>query len=621
MPKQPTASAEHFRPDMPETPGPGRRHFLRRCALLLPLLSACATQYRPSNATTALPPHPRLLATQQDWQSLAERQRRDPDLAKWVAAILARARGDLAKPAVERRLEGRRLLGVSREFLRRSLFWAFAWRLTGERVFVERAQREMLVVAAFTDWNPAHFLDVAEMTTGLAIAYDWLYTELSPTARMTIRHALIDKGIAQARHGHKTFKSTHNWGQVCIGGMVLGALAVAEDAPELAADLLAAAQRDAPIALAAYRPDGVYPEGPGYWVYGTSYEALLIAALRSALGTDWGLMATPGLSESALFYAQSIGPTGRYFNFADCGEEDALPVALVYLARERRQPALLATQRERIRRNKGLTERFAPLSALWWPDTAGGHAPPLAYTGQGIQPLAIWRTAWDDAQALWFGIKGGGAHSNHGHMDAGSFVLDWGGVRWAKDLGMQDYHSLESRGIDLWNMKQGSPRWQVFRLGSAAHNTLTLDGQAHSATGMATLTMAEPRTARIDLSAVLGVPAQRTARFADNAVTLDDTVDAVPGRMVRWAMCTEAEIQIEGSMARLSLGGQQLLVQFSGTPVTLAVLDISQPRRDFDHPNPNTRQLIAVAPVPADGQWRLSARLTRTAQSDASADS
>lgn len=169
-------------------------------------------------------------------------------------------------------------------------------------------------------------------------------------------------------------------------------------------------------------------------------------------------------------------------------------------------------------------------------------------------------------------------------------------------------------------MKPGSPRWQVFRPGSAAHNTLTLDGQAHSATGMATLTMAELRTARIDLSAVLGVSAQRTARFADNAVTLDDTVDAEPGRMVRWAMCTEAEIQIEGSMARLSPAASNS-VHFSGTPVALSVLDINRPRRDFDHPNPNTRQLIAVAPVPADRQWRLSSASTRTAQSDVSVHS
>jgi hypothetical protein len=37
----------------------------------------------------------------------------------------------------------------------------------------------MLAAAAFSDWNPSHFLDVAEMTAALAIGYDWLYEEVS----------------------------------------------------------------------------------------------------------------------------------------------------------------------------------------------------------------------------------------------------------------------------------------------------------------------------------------------------------------------------------------------------------------------------------------------------------
>ena len=590
---------------------PARRRFLSACALS-PLLAACAAPNRVVAGSASSAAHPRLLVTEAEWASLPARQRRDPDVARLTAGILARARSDLAKPPVEHRLQGRRLLGVSREFLRRSLFWSFAWRITGERVYLERAQKEMLAVAAFPDWNPAHFLDVAEMTAGLAIGYDWLYTELSPAVRTTLRRALVDKGIAQARHGHKTFKATHNWGQVCIGGMVLGALAVAEDEPELAADVLAAARRDAPIALAAYGPDGVYPEGPSYWVYGTAYEVLLIAALRTGLGTDWGLMAAPGLLESAEFYAQSIGPSGQHFNFADGGETGGLPVALVHLARERRQPKLLAAQRERIRRNRGLTDRFAPLCALWWPaETDAERELPLQFIGQGKQPLAIWRAAWDDPLALWFGIKGGGANANHGHMDAGSFVLEWGGVRWAKDLGAQDYDSLERLGLDLWSMKPDSPRWQVFRLGSEAHNTLTLDGQPHSATGMATLTQLDARCVEIDLGPVLGVPARRVARFSDAAVDIEDHIDVAPGRRVRWAMATEAELRLSATTAQLAFGQQRLRLDFSGTPVTLSSLDISLPRRSYDHPNPGTRQLIATAVAPADGRVRLTVRFRR----------
>ena len=53
----------------------------------------------------------------------------------------------------------------------------------------------MMAVSRFIDWNPAHFLDVTEMTMGMAIGYDWLFDDLSPDARKNIRDAILNKGI------------------------------------------------------------------------------------------------------------------------------------------------------------------------------------------------------------------------------------------------------------------------------------------------------------------------------------------------------------------------------------------------------------------------------------------
>lgn len=586
------------------------------------LLTACTHQAhvpaaRPAiNTSTTLPDHPRLIATATDWQTLAKHRAADPDLDRLVELLLERARTDLKRDPVERKLTGRRLLDVSREFIRRSLLWSFAYRVTNDRVFLERARREMLTVAAFPDWNPRHYLDVAEMSAGLAISYDWLYQDLSSEDRSTLRRALIDKGIAQARKGHKTFTMTNNWGQVCIGGMVLGALAVEEDEPELARDLLAAARKNAFTALDAYKPDGVYPEGPGYWSYGTTYETLLIAALRSSLNTEWGLLDAPGLKRSAEFFAHAVSPIGRQFNFADGNEGQEIGTPLFYLARELRQPALIDAKRQMIRNKQGLSERYAPLIALWWPDAAKAQPVPLHFSGQGPQPVAIWRSSWTDPNALYFAIKGGGAAHNHAHMDGGSFVLDLDGVRWAKDLGMQDYNSLESRGIDLWNMKQASPRWQVFRLSNAAHNTLSLDDSLHNAAGMATLRMLDAQEAQLDLSPLF-LPGQlsqatRTARVEGQRVSLSDVISgARPGSEIRWAMTTEAAITLNGNEATLSRAGKTLHVRFTGAPLTLEVVDISKPRADFDAANPNTRQLVAHTRTGADGTGRLNVQFSR----------
>jgi hypothetical protein len=557
--------------------------------------------------------HPRLLVGAAEWASLAARRRADPDLDRFATLLLDRARRDLNQPQLERKLDGRRLLGVSREFIRRVLQWSFAFRTTGDVAFLDRARREMLAVSAFPDWNPSHYLDVAEMTAGMAIGYDWLFDDLPADARANIRQAIVGNGIAQARQGHPTFRWTNNWNQVCIGGMVLGALAVRNDEPELARDVLAAAQKNVLVGLGAYAPDGVYPEGPSYWSYGTTYSTLLVAALRSLGMADWGVLAAPGFARSAAFYAHSIGPSAKHFNFGDGNEGQELPSPIVFLARELRQPALLAAKREMIRRNQGVAERFAPLSVLWWPEEESAAPQPLSFAGQGPQPVAIWRTSWTDPNALWFAVKGGGAAHNHGHMDAGSFVLDMDGLRWAKDLGMQDYLSLESRGVDLWNMRQNSVRWKVFRLGSDAHNTLAVSGQPHSATAMAGLRMAGDGEALIDLGQVLGVrQATRRARFSGDAVELEDRIEgAPPGRDIRWAMCTEADIRIEGTTAILSQRGKSLHARFDGAAIRLEIQDISAPRSDIDHPNPNTRQLVAVAAPGADASWRLGVRFSR----------
>jgi oligo-alginate lyase len=588
-----------------------RRDFVAALASLavLPTAFGCTAVASAGSASG----HPRLLVSLAEWSSLAGRRAADTDLNRFVTLMLDRARRDLNQPQLERKLDGRRLLGVSREFIRRVLEWSFAYRTTGEAAFLDRARREMLAVAAFTDWNPSHYLDVAEMTAGLAIGYDWLFNELPADERTKIRQAIVDKGIGQARYGHRTFRLKNNWSQVCIGGMVLGALAVQEDEPNLARDLLAAAQKDAFVGLDAYGPDGVYPEGPGYWSYGTTYSVLLVAALRNIAATDWGVLAAPGFARSAEFYAHSIGPSAKHFNFSDGSEGQELPAPIVYLARELNQPGLLTTKREMIRKNQGVWERFAPLSILWWPTTESSTPPPLTFSGQGPQPVAIWRTSWTDPSALWFAVKGGGAGHNHGHMDAGSFVLDMDGLRWAKDLGMQDYLSLESRGIDLWNMRQNSTRWKVFRLGSDAHNTLTVSGQPHSASAMAGLKMLSDHEALIDLAQVLGLRrATRRVRFFSDAVEIEDHVDgATPGREIRWAMCTEAEILIADKTAILTQKDKTLRAHFAGDAARLEIRDISVPRSDIDHPNPNTRQLIATAAASADTSWRLSVRFSR----------
>ena len=67
-------------------------------------------------------------------------------------------------------------------------------------------------------------------------------------------------------------------------------------------------------------------------------------------------------------------------------------------------------------------------------------------------------------------------------MDAGSFVYESDGVRWAIDLPQDSYLRIETAGVDLWNQNDGSERWNLLRQNNKYHNTLTVNDKNHLAT-------------------------------------------------------------------------------------------------------------------------------------------
>ncbi|MBS0664390.1 MAG: heparinase II/III family protein [Verrucomicrobia bacterium] len=582
--------------------------------------------------------HPRLLATAADWAEVRARIAADPAAAALHLGVMRAAQAILDEPVARRELLGRRLLGVSRRVLGRILDLGYAWRMTGDAAFARRAEAEMRAAADFSDWNPSHFLDVGEMTAALAIGYDWTEDALAPESRAAIKRAIIAKGLRpgldpKAEHNW-WHVAENNWNQVCWGGLTLGALTIAEDDPALARQVLALARANLAHGLAPYAPDGIYPEGPGYWSYGTSFQVMLDAALTTALGDDWGLAAAPGFLASAGVFVQTIGPTGRCYNFSDGGELPGFQPALCWFARQTGDAGLLAPN-DRVLHDPAagigaaVADRLAVLALLWWPDKPAAATPrlPLRWSGDGPNPLAVFRESWTDPRSLYLALKGGAAVVNHGHMDAGSFVLEADGVRWAVDLGAQDYYSLESKHVDLWNKAQDSQRWDVYRIGPFTHNTLTIDGQRHRVEGRARLIdfsadAADPR-AVLDLTPVFAGAAAYVHRgfrvLPDRRVLVQDELRGLtPGARVRWAMATRAEVSCTGGTATLRQEGQTLQVQLLDSPAADFTAAPADPPADgFNAPNPGVSLLTATFTATADGSLRVAVVLAPGARAGA----
>jgi hypothetical protein len=570
--------------------------------------------------------HPRLLLDRAGELRLKARLATEPLLAAVHEAVMAEATRLLDQPPVQRVLIGRRLLDKSRTCLSRVLHLGYAWRMSGEARHLERAKAELLAAAAFTDWNPSHFLDVAEMTAALAIGYDWLHAGLDEATRATLRTAIVAKGLEPSfgRPAESWWIMTNNnWNQVCHAGMVLGALALDDaDTPRRAA-ILARAVNNLPRSMDVLAPDGAYPEGAGYWGYGITFNVLLIAALESALGTDFALAERAGFLPTADYQLHVCGPSGRYFNYADCGSVASVQPAMFWFAARRKQPYLLWNELNQlavlVERQKTAhplpADRLQPLLLAWASELpAQRPAPPaLSWAGKGPMPVAFHRSAWT-TDATYVGLKGGSPSVNHAHMDVGSFVVDADGLRWAEDLGAQNYESLESKQVKIWGMHQESQRWQVFRLGSFSHNILTVDGQQQQVKGRGAIVKHQPGRSVVDLGSVYQgqlAQAQRgAALLADRSVLIQDEIVADKAVTLRWAMLTSAEVQVTGpGRARLTQRGKAMRFHVIEPADAQVQVWSTDPPKDYDAPNPGTRLIGFHVVVPAGATRRLAVQL------------
>lgn len=459
------------------------------------------------------------------------------------------------------KLTGVRLLDISREALRRIFYLSYSYRMTGEKKYADRAIKEMLNVCEFPDWNPSHFLDVGEMTMAVSIGYDWLYDLIKENDRVFIIKAIKEKAFDPSFNNKYSYfyKRTNNWNSICNAGLIYGAIAFMDEMPEISTTIIDKCLSSNPKALTAFSPDGGYPEGYHYWSYGTSSQVLLIDALKTAFGRDFGLSQSKGFLETGRFMQYMPTPSGGCFNFSDSPNKAQGNIVMWWFAKQNNDYSLLYLEKLFFNERKfdvgeirllpalpifasrcKLKKITKPKSECWYTD--------------GLTPLFIYRGGWDSKNDTYLGVKGGSASTSHAHMDAGSFIYEYSGIRWAADLGMQDYYSLESKGVKLWDNKQDGQRWDIMRMRNDCHNTLTIDSLRHNVDAHAEIiqifTAEDHKGAVIDLTSTLG-----NLKKAHREVSIDKNdhlhiIDSISTSEkpigMTWVMVTPAEAKVTG---------------------------------------------------------------------------
>lgn len=535
---------------------------------------ACLCVFSAFGKTEIQPHHPRLLFTTTEEKAVKKLIKKDP-LARQLAAFLKTKADSIAEaPQIPYKMDKYgNMLWTSRAYVLRLGTLSLAYRLYGEQKYLDAANKTLLWVCGYKDWDPKHYLDTAEMTTAVAIAYDWLFDALPETTRKIIKGSIYKNAISNVLREYEKggpgswAKRETNWNVVCNTGMTLGALAVAEDYPEEAETILKNAAHYMPNCLKHFAPDGVCYEGPAYWGYTNSYLSLYLKAVNDNGGDQGGIGQLPGVSRTALFYKRTLTPSGQRFNFGNASAEEVLNTpAFFFFSKHYGQPEIAEWFRKEIektiRQNQPMHQLFF-LSLPWFNPASPAQneqIPALEVYHNSINDLLVLNVDRKEKGSVFLVAKGGLPNQAHQQMDCGTFIIESDSVCWTEDLGADDY-ALPG----FWDGKPGGDRWKYFRNNNFSHNTLNIDRQPQYANGKAFVCEENTHTAhpyaRLDLSEVYKVQAHKAFRkftlINDHTIEVEDEVEVRnTSSTVFWTAATKADVTINGSVAQLQKDGK-----------------------------------------------------------------
>lgn len=437
-----------------------------------------------------------------------------------------------------------------------------------------------------TGWMTTGFLDVSETGHAFAIAYDWCYEGWTPAQRDFIRTTIVthalNRGLECYAPPQKWWvTATNNWGVVCDGGMVLSALSILGDetAPAVAPTVLddyIPALYNCP-ALRGFSPDGGWAEAVCYWDFATEYLTAALSTLETTAGTCYNIDNLDGLSSTGSFPLNYIGPCKLAYNWGDnFGDSASSSPWQRYLGLKYNQPVYSWSQQQR-------SGYIDSRDIIWWDSrlsTASPtnlNVPTSKYYSDG---LIFLRSAWGDTNALYMGMKAGTNNVQHSKEELGSFVFDALGVRWASELGRDDYGLPHYFYNNPWDQPN---RFQYYRLRTEGNNTLVFDpsldgGQASTGTATRVNFRSDANTqmAIIDMSQAYsttdGNPAHKVSsatpvtsvkrgmRFINGVAQLQDDVQSSSAVDLNWFMHTTTSVALssDSTVATLTSGSAHL---------------------------------------------------------------
>ena len=430
-----------------------------------------------------------------------------------------------------------------------------AYQLTGDQKYADRAYKEAQVLFYVPSkdywgrtgddrdfWNSYSFLDVSEISTTMALCYDWMYDAWTPAQRLELTKHTMEKGIMRSYRGmfdeynfnlgdpndQMTFKLTNNWGAVCNGGMLMTAIAFMEADTHVCSQIAEAHIRALEHFLPSYAPSGAWGEGASYWAYALKYLTMACATLDSIADTDYGVHKTQGLKESQLFALSCEGKTG-VVGFGDVGGGHVNAPFMLYWANKYKDDQIGGA---RVYSMKEFGFNYNIYDLIYYNadyiDSDYVHPLTSYYKGTEVVTMA----AGYDKTDAFVAISGGDGKTSHGHMDSGGIIIEKNNLRVLCDAGAEHYGASSYFSTN---------RYWYYKARPEGHNIFVINpqnlkdnagnyyhGQSGSAFSEITEYSSEQKTATMDLSAAYArdvSDAQRKISIVGQDIVIEDEIE------------------------------------------------------------------------------------------------
>lgn len=394
--------------------------------------------------------HPRVLFKNEDFERVLSLCKTDKYASKWSGDVVRQADDFISQPLPQMAYDsaGIRLQNLPnvREVL--SSYWAYL--VTEDEKYINYViDAAMATCKNYTHWgHQKHYLEVGETAGTMGLVFDLLYDRLTKEQRDLIAGKIIEFVMLPSReryHGKHPYGglewpvNPNNWNIVVNKGIIMAAIAIGDEyESDLCMDMLEKAIRSVEHMMPTFAPEGAWGEGVSYWVYTMTNLMRGIQSLKTAMGSDYGICDTPGFLETAYYPFMTCGVSG-VFAYHDVPRESLVSgdSTVFELAKLNNSPSLAALQLDTMNKYDADGDVFA----LFWYDPALiGKADelPLDCFYPSCQ-VATSRSDWG-MNATWLGIHAGANDFPHGHVDIGSFEFESAGVKFASDMGSDNYN-------------------------------------------------------------------------------------------------------------------------------------------------------------------------------------